>query len=334
VSDASPAPPKIDEVNTMEETQTPSSKIGRLNTSVEHSFPSPSLSFDRTFWLKWMGTTVLATLLSAIFYNYNLSDGDNKPLAIGLFIAVTGISSTVQWFLFREKLTWWILENLAAGLFLGLLHVYLYTQAEEWWDLHLYILLALWIVGNFAFGPILMADQQQTLRNLSPILEVGARQNIFILLLSITLVISALSNINIDFALDSSLRPVLTLYGIAAILTGISFFLKKDVPRNFGFIALAVFLLFDGINIERFLYDSNFLRYFFAVNGIIALASGIFFAARRESWKNFGFLMLSGYLISTGAAGVDTYNTQRTLIFLGIATLFAIPAAIFFFLRK
>ena len=292
------------------------------------------LVFDRLFWLKWGGTTILAILFSTIFYNYNLSDGDNKALVVVLFMVVTGLSSTIQRFIFGEKLNWWIAENIAAGLILGLFHIYIYTQTGDWWDFHLYILLAIWVVSNFAFGPILIAETQQASGKLPVLLETGARQNIFILLLSITLVISALSNFIIKLEVYNLINPFLTLYGVVATLTGILLFLKKDVPKNFGFMMLAVFLILDGINVERFIYDSNFLQYFFAVNGIFAVVSGLFFIARKEIWKNFGFLMLSGYLISTGAAGITAYNPELSLTFLVISTFFAIPAAIFFFLRK
>ena len=326
--------PKADEIETAEDIQTSQPNIEKLNLPVDGSSVFKKFVFTKSFWFKWIGTIIVAILFSTIFYYYNLSDGDNKTLVVVLFMAVTGLSSTIQWFLFRETIVWWIAENLAAGLVLGLLHNYIYTQTGDWWDLHLYILLAIWVAGNFAFGPILMAETQQASRKLPALLETGARQNIFILLLSITLVISALSNFIIKLEVYNLINPFLTLYGVVAALTGLLLFLKKDVPKNFGFIMLAVFLILDGINVERFIYDSNFLLYFFAVNGIFAVVSGLFFIARKEVWKNFGFLMLSGYLISTGAAGITSYNPELSLTFLVISTFFAIPAAFFFFLWK
>ena len=162
----------------------------------------------------------------------------------------------------------------------------------------------------------------------------GVRNN-FILLLAISLIVSSISSLTIVLQLDNFIKTFLTLYGISAIITSIFFFLKKDVPRTFGFINLTVFMFLDGINVEIFAFNpDSFPRSYFAVNGIIALASGIFFATKRQTWKNFGFIMLSGYLIMTAAAGINAHDDSLAALFLGISILFATPAAVFFFLRK
>jgi hypothetical protein len=117
-------------------------------------------------------------------------------------------------------------------------------------------------------------------------------------------------------------------------LVSVSFLRKKEIPRNFGFITLAIFLLFDGINVARSVSPSEYPLYYFTLNGITALASGVFFISQREVWKNFGFLMASGSLLMTGLSGLVIYDTALYTVRLAAFILFAIPAAIFFILRK
>ncbi|MEO7838990.1 MAG: hypothetical protein ABIU06_06545, partial [Anaerolineales bacterium] len=47
------------------------------------------------------------------------------------------------------------------------------------------------------------------------------------------------------------------------------------------------------------------------LKGMMALAAGIFFATRRQTWKNFGFIMLSGFLITTALAGIRAYDAGQ-----------------------
>lgn len=154
------------------------------------------------------------------------------------------------------------------------------------------------------------------------------------MLLSVSLVLAAVSNFVIKFELYDLIKTFLILYGAAAIPTAISFIVKKEVPRNFGFITLAVFLLLDGINVELFAYNENYPLYFFILNGITALVCAIYFVSQKETWKNFGFIMLSGYLIMTGLAGLASGRGDIVFTLLFIAGLFAIPAAGYFFLRE
>jgi hypothetical protein len=101
-----------------------------------------------------------------------------------------------------------------------------------------------------------------------------------------------------------------------------------------GFITLAVFMFFDGINVERLAFNSEYPLRYFELNGIAALVSGFYFVSHGATWKNFGFIMLAGYLISTGFAGITVDTSEQNRAFLIFSILFAIPAAVFFFLRK
>jgi hypothetical protein len=187
---------------------------------------------------------------------------------------------------------------------------------------------------NFILGLVLLNRPQDKSRKSSPIIETGARQSIPLMFLSISLLLAAASNIVISLPVYELINTLLILYGFAAILTGISFILKNEIPRNFGFITLIIFLLLDGINCELIAFNSAYPQYFFGLNGITALASGIYFASQKETWKNLGFILLSGYLITTGLSSIFTYSTDLGSTFSIIATLFAIPTAVFFFLRK
>ena len=286
---------------------------------------------ENSFWPKWSATIIPAIMFSTIFFFYNLPTDLTTPTFVGLFMAVTGSSSAIQWFAFREKLKYsWIAGNLAAGLGLGVFHIYLYAQTSEWWGAHLSLLLALWVLGDFVFGSMLITGAQQDAGSLT---DTGAQHN-FIHLLAISLIVSSLSSLTIVLYLDNFIKILLTLYGILAIITGIFFFLKKDVARTFGFSVLAVNLVLDGINVERFLYDSSFQNYFFSINGLIAITAGIFFASQKETRRNFGLIMLSIYLFLTGLSGVITYQSDVSLNFLAVSILFSVPAAIFFLVRR
>ncbi|HQX01553.1 MAG TPA: caspase family protein [Anaerolineales bacterium] len=286
---------------------------------------------ENSFWPKWSATIIPAIMFSTIFYFYNLPTDLTTPTFVGLFMAVTGSSSAIQWFAFREKLKYsWIAGNLAAGLGLGVFHIYLYAQTSEWWGAHLSLLLALWVLGDFVFGSMLITGAQQDAGSLT---DTGAQHN-FIHLLAISLIVSSLSSLTIVLYLDNFIKILLTLYGILAIITGIFFFLKKDVARTFGFSVLAVNLVLDGINVERFLYDSSFQNYFFSINGLIAITAGILFASQKETRRNFGLIMLSIYLFLTGLSGVTTYQSDVSLNFLAVSILFSVPAAIFFLVRR
>lgn len=247
---------------------------------------------------------------------------------------MTGLSSLIQWSLFRNRLAGrWIAENIAAGVALGLLHNFVKSRGL-WWEQHLGIVLVLWLVGNYVLGLFRIGKIQESSKNSSSVIEAGARQNIFLLLLSISLVLASIANTLLVLELYDFLDPLWTLYGISAILVSISVMLKKDIPRNFGFITLSVFMFFDGINVVRLASYGEYPMFYFALNGIAALVSGFYFVSQGTTWKNFGFIMLSGYLISTGVAGITVNTSELNRTFSIFSILFALPAAIFFFLHK
>ena len=44
--------------------------------------------------------------------------------------------------------------------------------------------------------------------------------------------------------------------------------------------------------------------------------------------------MLSGYVITLAEAGITVYTTDINHVFLGLSAIFALSAAVYFFLRK
>jgi hypothetical protein len=254
--------------------------------------------------------------------------------------------SLMQGFIFPNALgRSWIAANASAGIFLGLLTDFI-SEKTGWWGKEQ--IFAFWVIGNLVLGPILMRrieEKSKDFPSSSPaskttneFMEKGARQNVFAMLLSIYLVLAALLSLvivlrdNSSFLPDSLKNTSYLFYGIAGVFVGISFIAKKEIPRNFGFITLAVFAFLDGINTELDALLGGYPIDLFSLLGAISLSSGIFFISQREIWenKNVGFMMLSGYLISLGLAyfGIMLYP------FLIIAAIFALLAAVFFFLRK
>jgi len=111
--------------------------------------------FNRSFWPKWIQASIAAILLSIVFYWYNMSIySDDTRLIFIQFTVLAFVSSLIQWYVFRDRLNiGWIGTNTVAGIVLGSLHNFLYSiQGLDWWSLHLGILLAVWLAGNFAFG--------------------------------------------------------------------------------------------------------------------------------------------------------------------------------------
>jgi hypothetical protein len=309
---------------------------------VDLTSESKASVFDRSFWSKWVGTAIVAVVLLLWFYYYDYSVGiPNKLYGVILIAFVTGLSSLIQWFVFRDHLrVWWIGANIVAGMLLAWLHIYLYDNSG-WGKEHMLILFAVWILYNFALGPTLIREaQEQSSQTLpaTPLTELprtGARQNIFLLLLSIYLALSTLYSFG--FALDLAfLQEVsLILGGAAGISAGIVFLLKKDVPRNFGFVTLAIFLLLDGINIVLYAFISEYPLYLFALTGILSLLSGIYFVFRRQILQHIGFLTLSGYLIAISFAYyfiLSDFTIHKA--FLMVSAIFALLSAIFFVSRK
>ena len=287
---------------------------------------------DRSVWGKWIGTTILGIVLSVLLGNYHMNtDGSAGTVRI-LFGVVAALTGLTQWGLFRDRLElWWVAANAVTGLGLGIFHQTLF-DSTGWGHEDLILLLVAWVIVNFVVGLLLLRSPQQT--SWSPIIESGARQNIFLFLLSIALIFAALSNTLLVFQQGNYLPTVWKLYAISAIVTSLTYFFKKDVPRNIGFISLAIFLFFDGFNIWRYALNSSYPQYYFILSAIPALVAVVFFFSQRVLWRNFGFMMASVFLLSTALAGLIIYNTGLEVGILGVSVFFAIPAAIYFLLRK
>jgi uncharacterized caspase-like protein len=314
--------------------RSPQPDIERRDNSADTQAVLPPLVFNQAFWVKWIGTALPAVTLSLIFFYYNKSmDGAGTATPVALFTLVAGLSSSIQWLVFKNRLRWWVAGNLAAGILLGFLHNYLYDHSESWWDIHLGLLLAYWVVGNFFLGLVLLKAQDKA-ENLAAIMRIGARRNVSFMLLTVSIGLSVLANITLVLYLYDQIRIALPMYGVAAILAGISLILNREIPKNIGFVTLAVFLLFDSINCILIILNPDYPPYYFAVNAVTALVSGLYFAFHRQTWRNFGFSMLTGYLVMTAAAGFTTYVNEQSYIFLSIASLFAVPAVAAFLWRK
>ena len=322
-------------------------EVEKANVSDGHPVASPADTRIQ-FWAKWIGATVLgATILNSVCtYLYNNGNGLIPSVAI-LFCVVAGLVSLMQVILFPDALgRSWIATNAAAGIFLGVL-TYFLNDKYDWWGKDQ--LFTLWVIGNLVLGPIVMRKIQEKSSGVSPaslspnstieFMKKGARQNIFTRILSVYLVLAALLCLIVVIrdhgwiSLSDSLKNAsFILYGIAGVFVGISFISKKEIPRNLGFITLALFAFLDGINAEQYAFLGDYPINLFALLAAISLTSGIFFISQKEVWekKNVGFMMLSGYLIALGFANFDIMLYPSLVI----AAIFAVLAAVFFFRRK
>jgi hypothetical protein len=315
--------------------------VEKENKPFDSLLASKEHAFNPLFWLKWIGIAIFGFAILNILNHYLYDNEVVKSIPI-LFGILAGLAGVTQWFVFGNRLgNWWIAANVAAGIVLGLLHNFLSDNYELWTKDQIF---TFWAIGNFALGSILMWKAQAKskdvsstfLRTISMIefTETGARQNIFFTLLSLSLVIFVLLVFTTTLSLTSAADILWVLLGIADILVGISFILKKEIPRNFGFITLAISSFLNGIIVELIAFTSNFPQSLFTFPALMSLSSGIFFAFQRETRKNFGFIMLSGYLISLSIAQIAIYISVINNTFLIISVLFALPAAIFFFRSK
>jgi uncharacterized caspase-like protein len=309
----------------------------------DHHPRSPVLMLDEASGIKWIEIAALMAVTAVILDKYNISVGRANFPSLLLFGALAGIWGFIQWLVFRNRLgNWWISANITAGVALGFLHNYLYDHT--WWaEEHLGILLAIWVIGNLALGSILTGKVQERSGNASTApsdgrrdfeyIKTGARQNIFLLLLSVCLVFGALYSFLFVFLAGPELIS-LTSYAITALLVGVFFIARKEVPRNFGFITLASFFFLDGINGLFYVFNPDMPLLLISLTGFISLASGTFFVSQRETWKNLGFIMLSGALISVSIAYFDIANLDIYSTFSTINGFFAILAAVFIFWGK
>jgi hypothetical protein len=328
------APQKSEEIQAATEVQTSNPVIKKNNIPLERDYTATKLIFDRSFWFKWIGTAILGIVLSAVLQQYhNAADGSAGAVRV-LFGVVAALTSLAQWYLFRNRLEfWWVAVNAASGIGLGVLHKTL-VDSTGWNPEDLRVFLAIWLALNFVVGLILLRKPPDKSKVSSPIVEEGARQNIFLLLLSISLIVGAIVSVLIIFDIYEYRQFFYILYSISSVLVSLAFLWKKEIPRNLGFITLAIFLLIHGINGAQSAFQSDYSYNYIVLNGIIALVSGVFFISQRASWKNFGFLMGSGALIATGLSGLAIYDVAVHKVFLAAFILFAFPAATFFILRK
>jgi FtsH-binding integral membrane protein len=333
------------EIEPVAERRTSRPDVEKANVSSEQSLPSQGDARIQ-FWAKWIGATILGAAIFNLLGTYLYDKGLIPSLTI-LFCIVAGLVSLMQGFIFPNALgRSWIAANAAAGIFLGLL-TYFINEKTDWWGKDHFF--TLWVVGNLVLGPILMRKMRENSKDYSPespgpnstieFMEKGVRQNIFTMLLSIYLVLAALLDLIVvihdkgPINLSDVKNTLFILYGIAGVFVGISFISKKEIPRNFGFITLALFALLDGINAELYAFLGDYPIDISSLLGAISLSSGIFFISQREIWENkkVGFMMLSGYLIALSLASFGIVDYYPALI---IAAIFALLAAVFFFRRK
>jgi hypothetical protein len=331
---------RVGEAEAAERTPTPPFTVEKIRppSSTRDSI------FEGSFWPKWIGCTVLAIVLSLILYNYDHSTGvSTYPSFLIWFAGLTGVSSLAQQFVFRNQLTLrWIVANTVMGAGLGWLQFYLFDNSG-WGKEHLGILLAVWLIVNFALGPVLMNKRQEKSKNFSSLSSIrptaewnriDTRQNLFFIFLSTSLVLFALLVFSAGLGLTSAAGIFKVLHGIANILIGISFFLNKEVPRNFGFIALALFSLLFGLMIQLDYFASSIQQSWFSLPALLSLLAGVFFASQKETRQDFAFLMLAGYLLSLSAAQITIDSSVIDGIFSLISSLFGLAAAFFFFRDK
>jgi len=314
-------------------------------STAEKIKPAPSSQdqiSDRSFLPKWIGCTVLAIVLSLILYNYDQSSGFVSNTPAGVVVAVfTGFLSTIQWFVFRNRLNgWWIVANIGIGAVLGALHYHLFNNSS-WGKEHLLILLAVWLISNFALGRTFIGETGEESKNSSPLVRAGGNRGLFFRFLSVFLAFYAFRMLMVVLYESGIINPPdwlqnssWTLYGIISIVAGVSFFLLEKRPWNLGLISLAIFMLLNGIFVLIFGFFPDTSITYFVLPGILALFTGIYFLFQRQTLKDVGLLILSTCLISIALAYCLTFDSFVNRTLLGVSVIFAIPAAILFFLRK
>jgi hypothetical protein len=308
-----------------------------LHTAPAGRVAAGGLSPGASSWLKWTGTFLLAGLGFYLLYFLSTQNDESTYYFSSFSFAMTGLAGLAQWWFFRPRLeTWWVPVQAAAGFVLGFLQKYLHENVSAWHEVHMVPLAAVWILGSLIVGLVLLRNAQPE-RRAPAVPEMGARQSIFLLLLSISLLLAALSLL---LAVGEMYGPLLQiagfLFALTAVLAGVLFFVGKDMPRNFGFVSLAVFLVLDGVDAIQLVLELDPYTIYGMIAALPALASGLFFLFQRETWRSFGFLLLAGYLVMRGVVGVldYTYGWESFVPGLTIAALFAILAAAFLLFRK
>ena len=323
-------------------------KVEKTNIPADRPSASQKFGFIPSFWLRWAGTSFVGLVLSIILYNYAQNNLDYYfALPFGIVAALTGIA---QWWWFRHRLEqWWMVANAAAGAVLGAIHYHRYSNTD-WGHDDLTKFLAIWLLGNLVLGLILIRQMPERSKDTpamvltEPGAEIAEKESnqgiflrlllVFLLLYAVLALIDATSSSGLSYIFDSLIYPIAILTSIISILAGISLPLSKDIPRNFGFIALAVFAVFNGIMVGAITINGDFPTYFFSIPGTMSLLASSFFVSRGTTWKHLRYIALSFYLIFVSLVyfGIDDIN--GTFIFSIITAIFALLAAVSFFFRK
>jgi len=156
------------------------------------------------------------------------------------------------------------------------------------------------------------------------------RQNIFFITLSICLIVYSLLVFTTARSLTSAADIFTILLGATNIFLGIAFLLKKEIPRNFGFITLVVSTVLYGIMTEINYFTPDFTLSYFSIPALLSLSSGIFFASQQETRRDIRFMLLSGFLIALSVAQIAIDLSGIFNTFSIIAALLAIATAVFF----
>jgi hypothetical protein len=289
---------------------------------------APKAAIDRSVWVKWIGTAVLGIVFGIpILYYHTTVDQSLNNLAF-LFSAAAAVTALVQWFLFRNRLAfWWVPVNAVIGLGLAGLHLALYGDSG-WGYENLRTLLIVWSIFNLVVGLVLFRSERvEDGPSLFP--QTGKPRNLFLLLLSISLIAGNLASSVYVWQGYESAKKFWVLYGVVAIVAGFAFWRSKT-PRNFGWIALVLFLWIDGAStaLLGLTAEGQFPLYFFVLGGILAWASAVFFAFHTETWKKIIYVLLTGHLIAVGLADVTVYDTSQTAAWLKVAIPLGMLAAI------
>jgi hypothetical protein len=252
--------------------------------------------------------------------------------------------SLIQTFVFRNQLNpKWVAIHTIAGIVVGLFYNFLFFKYDTWWVDYPGMFFMLWVVGNFALGSTLLNKRQEkpgedsSTPLVQPTIErwePDTHPNLFFISLSISSLLFSLLVFSILLSLTSAADIFTILLGIANILVSILFLVKKDIPRNLGFITLAISTFLYGIFIELEYFISDFPLSLYSIAAFASLTSGIFFLTQRETQKDFRFLALSGFLLSLSFTQItrDIYSIYN--IFSILSALFALVAAVLFFRGK
>lgn len=312
----------------------------RAAMPVDSASASKEPVLDSSLWLKWIGIAIAGALAITWLKDYLYYNELIKSFLI-LFAISAGLGSVVQWFVFGNRLgSWWIAANVTAGIILAFLHEFINAYSEQWIPDQLF---AVFLIGNFVVGTILLWKTADKSRSVPPTLptqpaakwiEPDTHQNIFFIILSLALILFALFVFTAALSLTSAADMFYILLGIANVLVGGAFILKKEIPRNFGFITLAISSILSGIMIEIDYFTPDFTLSLFSFPALLSLSSGIFFASQAETRGDFRFMLLAGFLISLSVAQIAIGNSGIYNAFSIIAALCALAAATFFLRGK